>query len=289
MDEPFWETNLILKLVAGDHAYGLDTPGQTPEVRAVCIPPHQELPGQTSPEQWEHLDEQGRVLTYALPTFIQRALACDPAIIELLYTAPDYILFVNTYGQRLFEHRDLFLSMRARHTFTNAALSRLKQIERHRHWLLDPPNHEPTPEAFGKSIEMDPRTPDCEAQQAYQDVLADRKQYQIWCRNQDPARAEREREYGYDTADAMHAIRLLAMGAEILEISQVRVHRHDREWLRSVRDGALLYDELRDLVPVCLARLDRLSRLSSLPEQPDVAVAQALAIELQEQYLSRTE
>jgi hypothetical protein len=50
----------------------------------------------------------------------------------------------------------------------------------------------------------------------------------------------------------------------------------------------MLYDELRDLVPVCLARLERLSRLSSLPEQPDVDAAQALASELQEQYLSGT-
>jgi predicted nucleotidyltransferase len=290
MSEPFWQTNLILKLIAGDQAYGLDLPRQRPEVRAVCIPPRHALPGQNDREQWEQNDEQGHVLTYALPRFVRLALACEPAIIELLYTPPRYILFVNTYGQRLLEHRDLFLSLRARHSFANAALERLRRIEQHRHWQLDPPNHEPTPEEFGRNPGQEgPPSPNSEVQQAYQAAREEWEQYQAWRQNLDPAHAERERKYGYDTIDAMHAIRLLAMGAEILETSQVHVHRHDREWLRSVREGALLYDELRDLVPVCQGRLDRLSRLSSLPNEPDAEAAQALVTELQERFLSQVE
>jgi hypothetical protein len=190
-----------------------------------------------------------------LNAFIQRALECEPAIIELLYTPPRYVLFANAYGQRLLEQRDMFLSLRARRTFAEAALCRLQRVEEHRRWLLDPPAGAPAPEEKDSA----------------------------------PARIERERAYGYDTVDAMHAVRLLAMGSEILETSQVHVYRHDRAWLRSVREGALTYKELRDLVPVCLARLDRLSRLSSLPEEPDVEAAWALAIELQEQYLSGAE
>jgi predicted nucleotidyltransferase len=286
MSEPFWETNVILKLVAGDQPYGLDEPGQRPETRAVCIPPRRAA-GANGRALWERNDERSHVLTYALDAFVRRALACDPAIIELLYVPPRYILFADAYGQRLLAHRDLFLSMRARHSFADAALQRIKRIEQHRHWRLDPPDREPTPEAFGgQSNSGSLRFPDPAAQLAYQAAQAGWEQYQAWRHDQDPARAAREEKYGYDTAEAMQAIRLLAMGAEILETSQVHVYRHDRAWLRTVRDGALLYDELRDLIPVCLGRLDRLSRLSALPDAPDAEAAWSLAAELQEQYLS---
>lgn len=253
MDEPFWRTNLILKVIAGDHAYGLDTAGQTPEIRAVCIPPRQERPARDDPEPWAYYDEQGHILTYTLSTFVQRALDCDPAMIELLYAAPRHVLFADAYGQRLLDHRELFLSMRARHTFASAALRRLERVEQRRHHDL--PAGAPAQGKFSG----------------------------------EPARAGLAQQYGYDTVDAMHAIRLLAMGSEILETSQVHVYRHDRKWLRSVREGTLTYDELRDLVPVCLARHDRLSRLSSLPEQPDVPAVEALALELQEGYRSEKE
>lgn len=95
MNEPFWERNVILKVVAGESAYGLDVPKQTPKVRAACIPPHHYVADQNGREQWEHWNEQGHVLTLALSRFIRLALACEPTVIELLYTWPEYILFVN--------------------------------------------------------------------------------------------------------------------------------------------------------------------------------------------------
>jgi predicted nucleotidyltransferase len=286
MSEPYWETNVILKLIAGDQAHGLDVPGQRLETRAVCIPPRHAA-SENGRELWEHSDEQGHIVTCTLGKFVRLALACDPATIELLYTPPWYILFANAYGQQLLAHRDLFLSMRARNTFADAALQRIRRIEQHRHWRLDPPDREPTPEAFGgRSNSGSLQFPDPDAQQAYRAAREEWTQYQIWRQDRDPARAAREYKYGYDTAEAMQAIRLLAMGAEILETSQVHVYRHDREWLRTVRDGSLLHDELLDLVPVCLGRLDRLSRLSALPDAPNTEAAWALVAELQEQYLS---
>lgn len=286
MNEPFW----VLSVIAGDHAYGLDIPHQAPEIRAVYIPSQQDPAYQLGPEPRVYPGEQGKILAYTLAMFVQRALDCDPAAIEMLYTPPRCILFANAYGQRLLDQRDMFLSLRARGAFADAALRRLQRVEQYRRWRVDPPTGPPTPEAFGaEPARENPRRPDSKAQRAYQAAREEWMQYQVWRRHGDPVRAEREQRYAYDTVDAMHAIRLLAMGAEILETSKVRVYRHDRAWLRSVRDGALLYDELRDLVPVCLARLDRLSRLSSLPERPNVAAAQALVAELEEQYRSGAE
>ena len=286
MSEPFWDTNLIYKVVSGSRAYGLDTPESDLDVRGVCIPPRQQLLGLSRFEQWEHRDNGTDVVIYGLEKFVRLALACNPNIIEMLYTAPRHVLFVNDYGQRLLDHRHLFLSRQARRTFANYAVSQLRRIEQHHRWLSDPPHHQPTPGEYGgRPVNARAKFPDQEAEKAYQAALKRWNQYQAWRKHRNPARAELEHRHGYDTKHAMHLVRLMAMGAEILETGRVHVHRHDREWLRAVCNGALSYEELLELVAGCEVRLGRLYHLSGLPEEPDEEAAEALLVELQEQFL----
>jgi len=289
MDEPFWETNLIYKVVAGSQAYGLDRPESDLDVRGVCIPPKCYLLGLSDFEQWEQQDDLGDTVIYALTKFVHLALACNPNIIELLYTDPRHVLHIDKYGQRLVEHRSLFLSKQARHTFAGYAISQLRRIQRHHRWLVNPPDHKPTQEEFGGwPVEGRYKFPDHEAYRAYQAALKHWNQYQTWRKNRNPARAELERRHGYDTKHAMHLLRLLKMGAEILETGQVRVYRPDREWLAAVRNGLLTYEELLELAAAYEARLGQLYGCSSLPEEPDSAAAEALVVELQERFLWET-
>ena len=44
--------------------------------------------------------------------------------------------------------------------------------------------------------------------------------YQAWKTHRNPARAELERQHGYDTKHAMHLIRLMRMGLEVLETGE---------------------------------------------------------------------
>jgi predicted nucleotidyltransferase len=286
MVERFWESNLIYKVVAGSQAYGLDRPESDLDVRGVCIPPRRYLLGLSAFEQWEEQDESGDTTIYALAKFVSLALACNPNIIELLYTDPRHVLYIDTYGQRLVEHRHLFLSKQARHTFAGYAISQLRRIERHHRWLVNPPDHKPTQEEFGGwSVEGRYKFPDHEAYQAYQAALKHWNQYQTWRKDRNPARAELERRYGYDTKHAMHLLRLLKMGAEILETGHVQVYRPDREWLAAVRDGLLTYEELLELAASYEARLGHLYERSTLPDEPDSEAAEALVVELQERFL----
>ena len=149
MSEPFWKTNLIYQVVAGSQAYGLDTPESDLDVRGVCIPSRRYLLGLSTFEQLEQVDESDDVVTYALDKFVRLALACNPNIIELLYTDPRHVLFMDDYGRRLVENRRKFLSRRARYTFAGYAISQLKRIERHHRWLVNPPEHQPTQQEFG--------------------------------------------------------------------------------------------------------------------------------------------
>ena len=289
MGEPFWESNLIYRVVAGSQAYGLDTPESDLDVRGVCIPPRRYLLGLSPFEQWEHQEEAGDVVIYALAKFVRLALACNPNVIELLHTDPRHVLFVNDYGRRLLEHRHLFLSKRAGQSFTEYAISQLRRIERHHRWIINPPDHQPTPEEFAAwPAEGRYKFPDNDAYRAYQAALKHWNQYQEWQRNRNPARAELERQYGYDTKHAVHLLRLLKMGMEILETGQVHVYRPDLEWLRAVRHGLLSYEELLALAATYEARLGQLYDISPLPDEPDADAAEALVVELQEKFLWAT-
>lgn len=289
MSEPFWETGLIYKVVAGSQAYGLDRPGSDLDVRGVCVPTRRYLLGLSAFEQWEGRDESGDTVVYALQKFARLALECNPNIIELLYADPRHILFINDYGQRLVEQRHLFLSRQARQTFAGYAISQLQRIERHHRWLVDPPDHQPTQEEFGGwPVEGRYRFRDHDAYQAYEAALKHWNQYQAWRQHRNPARAELERKFGYDTKHAMHLLRLLKMGGEILETGQVHVYRPDREWLMAVRNGLLSYKELLELAAAYEARLGELFERSPLPAAPDAAAAEALVVELQECFLWET-
>lgn len=86
-------------------------------------------------------------------------------------------------------------------------------------------------------------------------VLFNKQQFQIdldnwskwknWKDNRNKARHELELMYGYDTKHAMHTMRLLKMGYEILNGSGVIVKRtKDRDELLDVRGGKYRLDEI---------------------------------------------
>ena len=86
----------------------------------------------------------------------------------------------------------------------------------------------------------------------------------------------------------MHLVRLLRMASEILRDGIVRVTRPDREELLAIRDGALSYDELLERCEALEASLVPARSRSPLPENPDEAALDALAIRLIQETLFGT-
>lgn len=94
-------------------------------------------------------------------------------------------------------------------------------------------------------------------------------QYQNWKKQRNPARAELEAKYGYDTKHGMHLVRLLRMGREVLDGKGVQVYRPDREELGSIRDGAWTYDQLMEWATAAEQHLENAVEASPLPWGPD--------------------
>ncbi len=107
------------------------------------------------------------------------------------------------------------------------------------------------------------------------------QQYREWQRNRNPARAELERRFGYDTKHAMHLVRMLRMARETLASGEVRVRRGDREELLAIRErGIWSYEELVAWAEERDAELDAVAAASPLPVQPDFESLDAACVEM---------
>jgi len=82
------------------------------------------------------------------------------------------------------------------------------------------------------------------AEKRYRAALKYWDSYQTWKSQRNPARAELERAHGYDTKHAMHLIRLMRMGLEVLKSGELHVRRDDADQLKAIRDGVVSFEDL---------------------------------------------
>ncbi len=280
----FWEETLILKTLSGSRAHGLAREGSDTDTRGVCIPPARFLIGLSKFEQ--HESDCGNHVTYALAKFIRLALQGNPNIMESLFIHDDDILFLTDAGRQLIEAREGFLSKQVIRRFMGYALDQLKRMERHHRWLVEPLDGAPEPSDYG-AIHSGGRHrfPDADAQRAYDAAHKHWRHYRIWRKERNPERAVLEERHGYDTKHAMHLMRLLKMGEELLSRGTLLVRRPDAAWLLGIRDGAMDYESLLELAHSMTNALETRVSSSTLPDEPDRAGAETLLIELQLQAL----
>jgi predicted nucleotidyltransferase len=145
---PWLVNNTIFATLHGSHAYGTNTPASDVDVKGFCVPPKQYFLGYTSKfEQAEAKDPD--MVIYDIRKFFELASNCNPNIIEVLHTDPSDWIMCSKLGQKVIDNKDLFISMRARYTFSGYAFAQLKRINTHYRWLKTPPKAPPTRAEFG--------------------------------------------------------------------------------------------------------------------------------------------
>lgn len=237
-----------------------------------------------------------------LRKFLKLASNSNPNIIEFLYV--DRLITHETDAWRKIRaKRHLILSKKARHTFAGYAQAQLTRISNHRGYLLSPPSHKPDREEFGlekftkiakeneaailslpeKWLKADARDYVLR-EKKYKAAMDHWNSYQKWDRERNPARKEMERKYGFDVKHAMHLIRLLRMGQEILKDGEVNVYRADRDELRGVLRGEWTYDHLVSYASSVNAGMNILYEKSTLRHEPDHAAISDLYKEICEEH-----
>jgi uncharacterized protein len=122
--------------------------------------------------------------------------------------------------------------------------------------------------------------------QQYQNALREWNAYQSWQTNRNPTRAGMEKQSGFDLKHAMHCIRLLRSGLEILRSGEIFVDRQDvgdADELKAILRGDFTYDQVTKIADDLVVELDRAYDDSPLPRNPNLAAINHLCIELIEQ------
>lgn len=115
---------------------------------------------------------------------------------------------------------------------------------------------------------------------AFQDNHTNWKSYWTWKENRNEKRGELEALYGYDTKHAMHLIRLLRSGIDILETGIVPVRRNDAEYLLDIRNGKFTYEEIVHESERLSAKVAEISKKTALPEDTNYELAKEIMIEI---------
>lgn len=82
-------------------------------------------------------------------------------------------------------------------------------------------------------------------------------------------RPELEEKFGFDTKAAMHVVRLLGEGIELMQTGQITYPRPNREVLIAVREGKYDMEFLKEMTDTLFADLNRAQAESSLPDMVD--------------------
>lgn len=142
------ERNLLLLVNHGSTAYGTSLPTSDLDIKGVAVPPREYFLGFANHfEQAESKDPD--MVVYEIRKFFQLAADCNPNIIEVLWVDERDHRVVSKAGRKLLDARALFLSKRAKFTFSGYAIAQLKRINTHRRWLRNPPTSQPTRADFG--------------------------------------------------------------------------------------------------------------------------------------------
>lgn len=162
-------------VVVGSHAYGTAKPTSDIDIRGIATPPPEYF--LCFDKHFEQYDAthcvqdypfRKEVQKYALdnkiecnPTddvdscifdirkFFTLASQCNPNVIELLFVDNNEILISSKVGDALRSNRNVFLSARAKFTYSGYAYSQLHRINLHRKYLLRPMDHKPERFEYG--------------------------------------------------------------------------------------------------------------------------------------------
>lgn len=286
----------LMICVAGSKLYGTDTSESDTDTRGVIIP--HPIYRKTVFRNMEQVELENDTVYYTLKKFFALAADCNPNIVELLFVPPSHMITNSMQWYDIRAKRNIFISKKAKHTFSGYAHSQLIKLRNHHKWIKDAPK-EPTKEMFGLPKECVMSKTHAEminklpmefiadeykefalAMKKYEAALKEFNDYNRHMRERNTKRLELERKYGYDSKHALHLVRLFIEGIELLRTGNITLPRPNAEYLRSIREGALTFDQLIEEATELESELDKAYEESELPHGPDKVAIDKLYMDI---------
>ena len=298
------EQNRIFEAITGSQLYGTSTPESDVDYRGICIPPMDVLLNPFYPFQQKDkgFKEEDRTL-YALGKFFQICADCNPNIVEMLFIPEQNTVYNSKYWEKIVANKDLFLSKKAKYTFTGYAIAQLKAIKRHRQWFIDPPKKKversdfgltDSPLISGDSLDHALNIPHNLFKDEFHDELVREREYRIekrkwdnyvsWRDNRNLKRRELEDKFGYDCKHASHLFRLMTEGKELLLTGDIIFPLGNADEIRAIKNGFYSYDEMLEKAELLDSEFEIWYNESVLPNKPNRNKLIELYFEIIEEY-----
>ena len=303
----------IYQTLSGSIGYGTNLEHSDIDLRGVALESKESIYGFQNFEQME--ERETDTVIYGLKKFVSLALKGNPNIIELLGTKDEHIIYMNKYGETLRNNKELFLSKRIINTFGSYATAQLRRLqnalardqypqnEKEKHilnTLNNQMNHFSTNYAKfplgSMNLYIDKSNKQELDTEIFMDIHIDKYPLRdfasIYAEMNNITREyeklnhrNRKKDEGKLYKHAMHLIRLLIMGTEILNTHEINTYRREEhDLLMDIRKGKYSYEDIFKLVEGYEAKFREASLSTTLPKEPDEKVVEALLISLYEDY-----
>ncbi len=307
--DPHLGRNVLILTAAGSIAYGTNVETSDMDIRGVTVETRQDLMGLSSFEQFE--DRKTDTVIYGLKKFIALCLNSNPNVLEILGSRPEHVLVLTEEGKLLRENSSLFLSKKAIQSFGNYATAQLRRLqnalardsypqkEKEQHILnsisgqMDHLKRTYT-RFTDQEIELyiDHSNKDDMDTEIFLDInlkhypLRDLKN--IYSDMDNIVRDYSKLNHRNSKKDelhlnkhAMHLIRLLVTGTEILEGKGINTYREkEREHFLDIRKGKYSYPEIFEMVNEYEKQFQHAASGTALPDEPEYEKVEELMLEV---------
>jgi len=313
-------SNIILLTLGGSHAYGtsLDSKISDIDVRGITLNTSKEILTMNCRDK-PYEDKLTDSVIYPLSQIVLLLSNANPNVIEMLGCEDEQYFILKDEGILLRNNIDVFLSKRVIQSFGGYASSQLRrlqnalardsypQVEKEQHMmnsikrqLIHFQNHYTKFEKDNVKIYLDDSDKEEFEKEIFIDV--DLKKYPL--RDYKNIMSEMTnviRDYNklnnrnkkkdeiHLLKHGMHLIRLLIMGAEILETKKVNTYRkNERDLLLDIRNGKYSYDQIFMMVDEYEHKFDYASNNTELSDIPDWDKINKLMIDINKKVIERS-
>lgn len=273
----------------GSIAHGMYVPSNDPnsiddkDIMGVYIAPLEHYLGFGRQEVCERFIGEWDAVSYELKKFIGLLAKNNPNVLGMLWLKETHVIFQNDIGRQLIEHRDIFASKMAYHSFVGYAHGQLKRMTHLNQGVVSDINNrmqqlEKQGVAFTDGAAHMPAGANTELVEHVRQYEALRSKY--FSGYMGNKRRELVERHGYDTKNAAHLIRILRMGIEFLSEGQMHVEREDRLELLDIKKGAWTLEKVQTEAEQLFTLAREANVRSALPPTPDMEKAERLCVHL---------
>lgn len=254
--DPFLGSNIMLLGYGGSHAYGTSVPISDVDVRGITRNPRSCILGSGSFEQVENRETD--TVIFSLKKVSSLLAGGNPNVIEML-GLKDYF-YLDKRGEELIRNRDMFLSKRIVNSFGGYAIAQLRRLEnalahdaypqseKNKHIVGSIQNamvtfNERYQETLGVAVRLNEKDDIVVDMNVIgyplQDAHGMLSEMRSIIREYDKLNhRNRKKDDAHLNKHAMHLIRLLATGEEILRTGVIRTYRDkEHDLLMDIRNG----------------------------------------------------